>query len=305
MTWLGKIFTFVVMIGVIVWAYFTVQLYVTRVNWKAELDRERVARRDADSALKAESRRHQAGEDALNRLLKAERIKNEDLATQVKSLSDAAGKIADDYKRLQLAMSDFNDKTVARQATVDKTIKELDSVRDRKDFLENVRVALEIENESAKKDKVRAENAAKLASAIAEDYARKAEELQARVTELKATGGGSGTATVLRTLDKPPPPLLENARGEVKNTAGDLVTVSIGIDAGLAVGTVMDIYRTEGGGRYLGTVKVTSALNLYPKEAIMIFTPAGKRPIDNLKPEELPRKGDVVRPPSALTGGGQ
>ena len=45
MTWLGKILTIVVMLGAVVWAYFTVQSYVTRVNWKNELERERVARR--------------------------------------------------------------------------------------------------------------------------------------------------------------------------------------------------------------------------------------------------------------------
>ena len=69
-------------------------------------------------------------------------------------------------------------------------------------------------------------------------------------------------------------PVLPNLRGEVVDVSGDLLTISIGIDAGLAVGTVLDIYRVEGGARYLGTVRVTDAFNLYPKQAVVKFTPA-------------------------------
>ena len=89
----------------------------------------------------------------------------------------------------------------------------------------------------------------------------------------------------------------------VTDVAGDLVSLSIGIDAGLSVGTTLDIYRHEGGGRYLGTVKVTSALNLFPKNAIVTFIPARNVPFDRLRPEELPKKGDEVRPANAVTGG--
>jgi hypothetical protein len=90
--------------------------------------------------------------------------------------------------------------------------------------------------------------------------------------------------------------VLSNLRGEVTDVADDLVTLSIGIDAGLAVGTTLDIYRTEGGPRYLGTVKITNALNLFPKQAIASFTPARNVPFERLRPEERPKKGDEVRP---------
>ncbi len=305
MTWLGKILTFVVFLGAVVWAYFTVQLYVTRVNWKAELDRERTARKASDAALTAELRRGQASEDSLRRLLASERVKSGNYEKQVKDLSDAAGKTHDDYMKLANAMGDMNARQVARQASVDRTIKELDGVRERNNFLEAQAVGLVVDAENAKRDKVKAENAAKLAYQIADDNAKKAEELVIRVNELKASGG-SGRETVLKTIDKPPPALLGNLRGEVTGVAGDLVTLSIGIDAGLGVGTVLDIYRLDGGGRYLGTVKITSALNLFPKQAIATFTAANKGvPLERLRAEDLPRKGDEVRPPTALSGGGQ
>jgi hypothetical protein len=43
-------------------------------------------------------------------------------------------------------------------------------------------------------------------------------------------------------------------------------------------------------------VKVTSKRNPFPKHAPATFTPARNVPVEKLKPEELPRKGDEVRP---------
>ena len=289
MTWLGKILTFVVMIGAVVWAYFTAQAYVTRVNWKTELDRERVARKASDAALLAEQRRHLAKEDLLARQLADTKSRvtgyEEQIAKFDKDAADlAAIRLADQKRQVE-----FDAKQMERGA-------------DRGEFLENRLVALTLETENAKRDATRANNEAKLALTIADENAKKVEDLQARLATARAGGGGAG-GTALRSFDKPPPPVLANLRGEVTDVAGDLVTLSIGIDSGLAVGTTLDIYRTEGGARYLGTVKVTSALNLFPKSAIVSFTPARNVPIDRLRPEELPKKGDEVRPLNALTGG--
>jgi hypothetical protein len=306
MTWLGKILTFLVLIGAGAWAYFTIQSYVTRTNWKAELERERTARKASDAALVAELRRSQASEDTLRRLLVSERKKSSDLDLQVKAFSDSAGKTAEELKKLQKDMTDFDAKQAERQAKLDRTIKELEAVRDRNNVLENQMVALVVETEKSKKEAVKSLNEAKLALAIADDNAKKVEELIAKVTELKAiAAAGTGPGSLLKQIDKPPPAVLANLRGEVTQVQGNLVTLSIGIDAGLGVGSVLDIYRLDGGGRYLGTVKVTSALNLFPKQAIATFIPAKNVPLERLRVEDLPRKGDEVRPPNALTGGGQ
>lgn len=302
MTWLGKILTVLVMIGAVVTAYLTAQAYVTRVNWKADRDRYKSAYEKAVAALDAELRRSQVREDLLLRQLAAERKTSQDLARQVKALTDSADKAVDEFKTLQKAYEEGDVKAVQIQANVDRTLKELDTVRARNGKLEDQIVRLVLDIEAARRDKVRAENAAKLAQAIAEDNARKVEELAARVAELRATGG-STTAGILRQIDKPPPPVLENLRGQVNRVLGDQLEISIGLDAGLAPGTVLDLYRLEGGGRYLGTVKVTSAANLFPKQAIVTFTPArGNVPLDRLSPAELPRRGDEVRAPAGLTG---
>jgi hypothetical protein len=302
MTWLGKILTLVVMLGSVVWAYFTVQSYVTRVNWKTELERERAGRKASDSALVSESRRYQASEESLRRKLDAAEKRAGDYEKQVKDLSDKSADLATKHMDLQTALGKADAKQMERDAKIDRTLKELVTVRERNTIVEKERDNLVLGIEEARRNETKAKNEAKLALAIAEENAKRYEEALAKITELRAIGGG-GAGSLLRVIDKPPPPVLANLRGEVTAVSGDLVTLSIGIDAGLAVGTTLDIYRIEGGARYLGTVKVTSALNLFPKQAIVTFTPARNVPIERLRAEELPKKGDEVRPLNALTGG--
>jgi hypothetical protein len=174
------------------------------------------------------------------------------------------------------------------QAALDRAKAEIDAVRMRNSELENGRVELLIQAEVAKKDALRAQNEAKLARAITEETAKKLEEALTRLAELKQGG---------QVPPKPVPALPAEVRGQVTNVSDDLVVLDIGVDAGLAVGTTLDVYRPdEKAPRYIGTVKVTSALNLFPKQAIVTFTPARKVRFDRLRPEELPRKGDQVRP---------
>ncbi|HEV3386776.1 MAG TPA: SUMF1/EgtB/PvdO family nonheme iron enzyme [Gemmata sp.] len=82
-----------------------------------------------------------------------------------------------------------------------------------------------------------------------------------------------------------------NLRGEVERAQGDLVQLSTVVDAGLSKNTVLELWRNEGGWRYLGTVRV---IDVYPKQAIAVFTPARAIPFSQLRPEELPKKGDQV-----------
>jgi hypothetical protein len=301
MTWLGKIFTMLVFLGTLVWAYFTVQAYVTRTNWKADRDRYKLAYENIRDARESEYRRNQAEADSLRRLLAAEQNKVAESQKRVAELSGESKKQKESYDSLQAMLTKVNDDAVKRDAIVNRTLKELETVRGRNTTLEDLLVRLTIDVENAKRDKVRAENEARLARAIAEDNAKKVEEQAGLIAQLRQLGGGTGN--LLRALDKPPPPVLANLRGEVERVLGDQVQLSIGIDAGLSTGTVLDIYRNTGGDvRYLGTVKVTSAANLYPKQAIVTFTPARGVPLERLRPEELPKKGDIVSAPEALAG---
>jgi hypothetical protein len=299
MTWLGKILTFVVMVGTVVWGYLTVQAYVTRVNWKTELERERVAHRETAKRVESDYRLFKAREDALIRANSEQKALIASLNAQVAKYDKDAAELAAVRADFQTKQKEYDTKQMVRQGTITRTLAELVTVRARSEVLENQVVTLTRDAEEAKKQATKANNEAKLARAIADENARRVDELQARLSELR-----SGGRDLLSKLNKPAPPVLSNLRGEVTDVAGDLVTLSVGIDAGLGVGTTLDIYRLDGGPRYLGTVKVTNALNLFPKQAIATFTPARNVPFDRLRPEELPKKGDEVRPLNALTGGG-
>jgi hypothetical protein len=158
--------------------------------------------------------------------------------------------------------------------------------------LENRGVDLVLKKELAERGRLQAENEAKLARSLADENARRIETLTAQVTELRLTGG-TGTGAVLRSIERQPAPLPENIRGTVmRDMVGDFVQISIGLDAGLEVGSRLDVYREAGGGRYLGTLVVTKSI--YPKEAVAEFKPARPVPIAQLRPDELPRKGDIV-----------
>ena len=238
-------------------------------------------------------------EDLLRRQVAVEQTRNASLSKTVETLSQAAKKGADDFARLQGEFEKGDINGVKLQANIQTLNAELNAVRERNYLLEDNSVKQAIATEEAKAEMVRAQNSEKLAQQIAADNAQKAEALQARVDHLRAQGGGGGTGSgVLDSSTSGRRRFCANLRGEVAEVAGDLVTISVGIDAGLGVGTVLELYRTSGGGRYLGTVKVTDAFNLYSKQAVVKFTPANGLPLARLRPEDLPKKGDLVRPVS-------
>jgi RNA polymerase sigma factor (sigma-70 family) len=93
-------------------------------------------------------------------------------------------------------------------------------------------------------------------------------------------------------------PVPVDVRGKVTRYEDDLLTFSIGQDAGLAAGAELDVWRPRTG-RHLGTVTV---VRVTPKEAVGSFRPPPHRPAQDLKPDELPTAGDDVgqvsgRPP--------
>ena len=298
MTWLGKILTIVIFLGALVWAYFTIQSHVLATNWKVERDRYKAAYDEARARRQDDSSRHLAAEDLLRRQIAVEQTRNASLSKTIETLSAAAKKEATNFVILQEQFEKGDVNAVKHQANITTLNSELTAVRLRNYELEDNSVKQAIATEEAKAEMVRAQNSEKLAQQIAADNAQRAEALQSRVDEMRLRGSAGGSGGVAPLLDPKPAAVLPNLRGRVEDVAGDLVTISVGIDAGVGVGTVLEIYRTEGGGRYLGTVKVTDAFNLYAKRAVAKFTPASGQPLARLRPEELPKKDDLIRPVS-------
>jgi hypothetical protein len=293
MSWFGKILTFLVFIGAGVWAYFSAAAFVTRTNWQVRADQYKKAFEDSEKFREKEARANAAALAALNQLYDAEKKRVEELD---KGLTDLKATVAKDdatYKQLLTNYTTLQAQANVRDAQVKAIQDELKTTRDRNNLLQDQAVALVLLKEAADRARIGAENDSRLARAIADENAKKIETLTALVTELRQTGG-SGTATVLRSIEKAPAPLPENIRGTVEaNMSTDgFVLIGIGIDAGLEPGSKLDVYRETGGGKYLGTLTVTGSLR--PKEAVAEFRPARPVGLTQLRPDEMPRKGDVV-----------
>src|SRR5262249_51330696 len=152
-------------------------------------------------------------------------------------------KIDNDYKLLEQKLSETEASRMVRDARIKTFQDELDATRRRNTTLEDKIVTLVLAREVAERGRLQAENEAKLARAVADENAKKIEDLTSLVTELKQTGGGGGQAAVSRVINKVPAPLPENIRGTVTRDMVDgLVQISIGIDAGLDVGSRLDVY---------------------------------------------------------------
>lgn len=298
MTWLGKILTFFVLIGAVAWMYLSVQAFVLRTNWKVEADRWRQAYEQIRSARETEYQRFRSTEEALRRQLLSEQRRSSELQKSVAELTNRGAREAEATRSLQKLYEEADVKAVQLQASRDALIKEVSSVRMRNEQLENERQALIVSAEEARREAVWARISERAAQFVAEQNAALVEELREKLRQLgrSLVAGGSPKPPALQELDKPPPPPLPNLRGEVTEVQNDLVVLSIGYEAGLSVGTELDLYRIQGQPRYLGTVKITSAANLYPKQAVATFIPARKVPLARLTPEEKPRRGDLVKP---------
>ncbi|VTR91021.1 Uncharacterized protein OS=Blastopirellula marina DSM 3645 GN=DSM3645_09607 PE=4 SV=1 [Gemmata massiliana] len=292
MSWLGKILTFLVLIAALVWAYFTVSVYATRTNWKVRADAYEKALKLSEANRDAELTSTRAEKEQLVRQLETEKIRTAELSNKYDELAALSKKGDDDFKAVTATLRATAAIASQKDASEKVTLSELTDTRKRNAELEDKLVKVTLEKETGARERLRAENDSKLQRSVAEENAKKILELTDLVAQLRQTGG-SGTAAVLRSIEKTPAPLPDNTRGTVlRDATNEFVQISIGIDAGLEPGSRLDVYRESGGGQYLGTLVVTKSL--YPKQAVAEFRPARRVPVAQLRADELPRKGDTV-----------
>lgn len=291
MTWIGKILSvFVLIIGVAA-MWFMATVYTARTNWKNDRDAWQAAFKQAEKARLEEQAEYRTNKDALERRILAEVTRSKGLGETIAKLEGSNKQVIDVNKQQNDVLNKADVKAVDLQANLEALADEAKKLRDRMGLLEKERQQLVIDREVALKDRQSFENQAKQAVSDKLIAEGKIESLNTQIAELKATGGRAD-ALVTNSFAKPAAPLPDGIRGTVTDFKGDYVALSIGIDAGLTNGAVLDIFRSEGGGAYLGTIVVE---RVYPKEAVAKFRPADpRRSIGKLRPEELPKIGDTV-----------
>ena len=297
MTWFGKILAFMVLVLALCWVWLTATVFVTRGNWKKNADDYKTALDQVRDTRAKEYEDSQAKIAELSKQLDAERSASTASANQVSAWRVVVETNVRDYGTLTKSINDGDTKSIVLQAVVDSSMKEVEAVRRRSNSLEDDRKDLTIALAKAMNDRAQALSEASQARGQNEDLTRRVEALNNQVAELKAAGGGGMFGgPVERSFTRGGPPTLEGTRGTVTAYQDGLLVISLGYDAGVGPGTVLDVSRYEGGGKFIGTVTVTDA---YPKSAVARFNPPyGKPPLARMAADDLPKAGDKVTKPT-------
>jgi hypothetical protein len=292
MTAMGKILAFLVFVLVVAWMWFSVDAYVTRVNWEARALKAEKSAADAARAateMKALYEQTQAANADSDRATTAER---ERVYSQVRVLITERDQLQAQFNQA------FGN---AQQANV--LIKNLQtnlkSVQDQIDELDKSVAAKNKElndlTKAAGDDRVARGEAERTAIEFRQQAERLAERLQELSGVLQEYRSSYGE---LRPRLFGPQTLPEGFRGTVQRVeqsrGGDtLVTLTPGADAGVRKGAVMIISGVRNGqATFIGYVEILSA---DPKEAVGRFVPPSTTARGVLRPDDYPKTGDVLK----------
>lgn len=277
MTAVGKILVFLNLVFSLVVGAFVIMIYLARTHWVDEykkLERQNKVLAASAQTYQAEALKAQQERDTEIKKVRAE-LENaqKDLTAAKKSEEQLRG----DLSKLQTKSTQQDALSTKQGTEVEKRQDDVAKLRDtiRKEQLANddlVKKNAELTNEATvakiERDSVKDQNGRLVAQMqqMAKDNAN-----------LRANGGSTAMA---RAGGKNPPP--DNVEGQVKNTdASGLMTLSIGSDAGLAMGQTMELFRMNPA-KYLGTVRILKA---DAKQAVA-------QPVGRLS--DKPRPGDRV-----------
>lgn len=291
MTWLGKTLALAAVVLALVWMWLTASVYVARTNWKNQADTYKEAFEKARTARTAEYQLLTSKADAVARQKDSAFKQVEGLAAQVAALRTESGRYTDELAKLNSTYRNSDAKATELQASLLTLEDELKRTRERANLLEEERVRLIAAREKAENERQGAQIAARVAEAERDVARNQYDEVRAEYVALRdrvAGGGGGGGAPIPGV--KPPPAVPEGLRGTVDAYAGGYAAISVGLEAGVAPGQTLDVYR---GPTYLGTLTVTASVR--PKDAVAKFNPADRtRKVEQLRADQLPQKGDTV-----------
>lgn len=300
MTWLGKIFAFVVLVLSVATVWLIATTWVTRTNWKAHADEYKRGYQEVVKARQAEYDAYRSEVESLRgqvTTLKAElasaQTARDEADRESKTHLGNLTKVNLQFSTLAKSTTDLDTRIQAGQAQNEEALR-------RSVGLENDNTSLIIARTTAERERIAAESARRRAEGIADTLSRRVEELGSLVASLRQSGGDP-RRDVERFGGAAPVPVPENLRGTVTHVQdkdpqtgiqGELIQISLGIDAGLQRGAVLDVQRESNGGKYLGTLVVDT---VGPKYAVGVFRPASGQPFRRLKADEFPKVGDTVK----------
>lgn len=290
MTPLGKMLSIFVFLLALVWAYLTVNTFVSRTNWKAEAEKYQKAAAETATGVDAILREVEAERQATRaKLLAAEQDRDAAVAT-VATLRKENEELRVNID-VKLAAAAAANPEVNKDNSRQKELQtEVGNLTASLAVAQNQVVALTKDTAAAKiaQEQAQREAAAeRQRAATLENQLRTTDDrLKETLARLKA-GVGEGVAV------RPSPP--EGFRGTVKavSRTGEFVEITPGANAGLRENTKLQVIRLDPP-KFLGHLIVRSEIN--PDSAAAQFVPAARPRNKPLSADDLPKPGDLVQP---------
>lgn len=281
MNTVGKILVFFILILSVIWNYLVVNAYATRTNYKNELEKVQklyaeAAKSSNASAKLAEEQR--AAADATIAQLTAD-------IRSLQARVQAAENDSATYKAQVEAIGKDKEKFVVDaglQQTGLKTLQsQVDLLRGQVTTLDKKLNDSTIAEQKAENEKLQARIERDSAFRKADEYEKRLLDLNDQYFQLKNGGrGGVGEQRI--------PPTDPDIRATVTASADNQVEISLGGNAGIQKGAVLDISRPSAK-KYIGKITIE---RVDPFGATGRFTPLAT--IGKPTAADLPTKGDVV-----------
>lgn len=294
MTPLGKMLAIFVFLLALVWAWLTVNTFVSRTNWKAEAEKyqqQAVATVEGAESIKREVEAERSATKA--KLLAAERdrdaaiAKTKALADEVVQLKTGIDAKLTDAAKANPTINQDNIRQKELQAEVVNLTGSLGEAQKQLKVLTVETQAAKLAQEQAQRDAA----AERQRAATLEGQLRTTDDrLKDALARLKL-GIGEGVAV------RPTAP--EGFRGTVKSVSGEFVEITPGGGSGLRSGTRLKVVRYDKvnplNSKFVGFLIVRDEID--PDKAAAQFQPPARGPgAKALSADDYPKTGDIVEP---------
>ncbi len=290
MTAVGKILVFLNLVFSLVVGGFVVAIYVARAHWVEEYKKLEAQ----NTVLVASAKTYQSEADKAKQEAAAQLTKKDAELKSVQQDRDVAlntiTQLRREKEQLEAKSRQESAQTSAYTVEVGKRQEDVSQLRD------TLRKERENNNTLVKKNAELTDKATVAqieAQAFKEQANRVEKQLQQMAKDVARLRANGGSTTTARMNGKNPPP--DNVEGLVKDTdtRSNLMTITIGSDAGLTKGHTLELFRVNTASpsqsRYLGTVRVLEAEH---HQAVV-------QPVGRLSAP--PQRGDTVA--SRILGG--
>jgi|GEM_PF-3813401 len=291
MTALGKLAVIMVFMLSLVWFGMTVNLFSTRTNWKAEFDKSQKNYQQVEAENKMLIAKYQSERDsydAAKGVLSADRDRLQAGLTlaqdQYRSLNESYAKKIADERALDVAQTEslalrkkLQDELDNKNLALKKYEADIDTLK------RSEQIALVQRDNSTREADTQKQRA--------ESFADQVRTLSETLQDYKQSGA------LVKGNARPIAP--EGFRGTVQEVGkeGEYLQFTPGSNTGLRPNTKLVIYREAKGlqaGKFLGYVIVTEQID--PDKTIGVFERSVN--VKNPKPDDYPKKGDILKPPT-------